>query len=70
MKVIQLFKAKMEAFRDKNPQKVENDQKFFHLAFVFPLQMKTTFSRPQARNLAQTSSLTNILLDHDFDAPV
>ena len=43
MKVIQLFKAKMEAFRDKNPQKVKNDQNFIHLAFVFPLQMKTTF---------------------------
>ena len=70
MKVIQLFKAKMEAFRDKNPQKVKNDKKILHLAFVFPLQMKTTFLRPQARNLAQTSSLTNILLDHDFDAPV
>ena len=43
MKVIQLFKAKMEAFRDKNLQKVKNDQNFIHLAFVFPLQMKTTF---------------------------
>ena len=28
MKVIQLFKAKMEAFRDKNPEKAETDQKF------------------------------------------
>ena len=69
-KVIQLFKAKMEAFRDKNPQKVKNDPNFIHLAFVFPVQMKTTFLCPQARNLAQTNGLTNILLDHDFEAPV
>ena len=62
MKVIQLFKAKMEAFRDKNPQKVENDQNFLHLAFVFPLQMKTTFLRPQARNLAQTNGFIAVLL--------
>ena len=33
----------MEAFRDKKSKKVENDQNFLHLAFVFPLQMKTTF---------------------------
>ena len=70
MKVIQLFKAKMEAFRDKNLQKVKNDQNFIHLAFVFPLQMKTTFLRHHAVNLAQTNGLTNILLDHDFEVPV
>ena len=70
MKAINLFKAKMEAFRDKNPQKVKNDQKFIHLAFVFPLQMKTTLLRHHAVNLAQTNGLTNILLDHDFEAPV
>ena len=60
----------MEAFRDKNPQKVKNDQNFIHLAFVFPLQMKTTFLRHHAVNLAQTNGLTNILLDHDFEVPV
>ena len=70
MKVIQLFKAKMEAFRDKNPQKVENDKNFLRLAFVFPLQMKTTFLRHHAVNLAQTNGLTNILLDHDFEVRV
>ena len=42
-KVIQLFKAKMEAFRERNPQKVKNDQNFLHLAFVFATQMKTVF---------------------------
>ena len=62
MKVIQLFKAKMEAFRDKNLQKVKNDQNFIHLAFVFPVQMKTTFLRHHAVNLAQTNGFTNILL--------
>ena len=70
MKVNHRFKAKMEAFRDKNPQNVKNVPFLLHLTFVFPLQMKTTFLRPQARNLAQTSSLTNILLDHDFEVPV
>ena len=44
MKVIQLFKAKMEAFRDKNSKKVENDQNFLHLAFVLSVEMKTVFS--------------------------
>ena len=70
MKVIQLFKAKMEAFRDENPQMVKNDQNFIHLAFVFPLQVKTTFLRHHAVNLAQTNGLTNILLDHDFEVRV
>ena len=42
-KVINLFKAKMEAFRERNPQKVKNDQNFIHLAFVFATQMKTVF---------------------------
>ena len=31
MKVIQLFKAKMEAFRDKSSRKVENDPFLLHL---------------------------------------
>ena len=43
MKVIQLFKAKMEAFRDKKSKKVKNDQNFLHLAFVSATQMKTVF---------------------------
>ena len=43
MKVIQLFKAKMEAFRDKNSQKVKNDLNFLHLAFVLAVEMKTVF---------------------------
>ena len=42
-KVIHVFKAKMEAFRERNPQKVKNDQNFIHLAFVFATQMKTVF---------------------------
>ena len=42
-KVINLFKAKKEAFRERNPQKVKNDQNFLHLAFVFATQMKTVF---------------------------
>ena len=42
-KVIQLFKAKKVAFRERNPQKVKNDQNFLHLAFVFATQMKTVF---------------------------
>ena len=42
-KVIQLFKAKMEAFRERNLQKVQIDQNFLHLAFVFATQMKTVF---------------------------
>ena len=53
----------MEAFRDKNPQKVKNDQNFLHLAFVFPIQKQTPFLPPQAGNLAQTNDLTGILLD-------
>ena len=70
MKVIHAFTAKMEAFRERNPQKARNNKKSLHLAFVFATQMKTTFLRRQAGNLAQTNVLTNILLDHDFDAPV
>ena len=62
MKVHHVFKAKMEAFRERNPQKVKNNQKLLHLAFVFPLQMKSTFLCPQARNLAQTNSLGDISL--------
>ena len=67
MKVNHVFKAKMEAFRERNPQKVKNDQKLLHLAFVFPLQMKSTFLCPQARNLAQTNGFIAVLLEHDFD---
>ena len=43
MKVIQLFKAKMEAFRDKKSEKVKKDQNFLHLAFVLSVEMKTVF---------------------------
>ena len=43
MKVNHAFKAKKEAFRERNPQKVKNDQNFIHLAFVFATQMKTVF---------------------------
>ena len=43
MKVINLFKAKMEAFRDKKSKKVKNDQNFLHLAFVLSVEMKTVF---------------------------
>ena len=43
MKVINLFKAKMEAFRDKIPQKVKNDLNSLHLAFVLAVEMKTVF---------------------------
>ena len=53
----------MEAFRERNPQKVENDQNFLHLAFVFATQMKTVFEAPRRRYLAQTNGFTNILLD-------
>ena len=42
-KVNHAFKAKKEAFRERNPQKVKNDQIFIHLAFVFATQMKTVF---------------------------
>ena len=45
----------------QNPQKVKMT-KIIHLAFVFPLQMKTTFLRHHAVNLAQTNGFTNILL--------
>ena len=44
MKVIQLFKAKMEAFRDEKSKKVKNDQNFLHLTFVLSVEMKTVFS--------------------------
>jgi len=44
MKVIQLFKAKMEAFRDKKSKKVKNDQNSIHLALVLAVEMKTVFS--------------------------
>ena len=66
MKVNHAFKAKMEAFRERNPQKVKNDQNFLHLAFVFATQMKTVFQHPQRRNLAQTNGFTNILLERIF----
>ena len=42
-KVNHAFKAKKEAFRERNPQKVKNDQNIIHLAFVFATQMKTVF---------------------------
>ena len=66
LKVNHAFKAKKEAFRERNPQKVKNDQNFIHLAFVFPLQMKTTFLRHHAVNLAQTNGFTNILLEPKY----
>ena len=43
MKVNHAFKAKKEAFRERNPQKVKNDQNFLHLAFVLSVEMKTVF---------------------------
>ena len=43
MKFNHAFKAKKVAFRDKNLQKCKNDLNFLHLAFVFTIQMKTTF---------------------------
>ena len=43
MKVINLFQAKMEAFRDKKSKKVKNDQNFLHLAFVLSVEMKIVF---------------------------
>ena len=42
-KVNHAFKAKKEAFRERNPQKVKNDQNSIHLAFVFATQTKTVF---------------------------
>ena len=58
-KVIRLFKAKMEALRERNPHKVENDQNFLHLAFVLATQMKTVFSILNADTLRKpTVSLT------------
>ena len=68
MKVIHPFKAKKVTFRDKNLEKCRNDQNFLHLAFVFAIQMKTTFLRPQARDLAQTNGFWYILLWTIFDA--
>ena len=43
LKVNHAFKAKKVTFRERNPQKVKNDKKFLHLAFVFATQMKTVF---------------------------
>ena len=43
LKVNHAFKAKKEAFRERNPQKVKNDQSFIHLSFVFATQMQTVF---------------------------
>ncbi len=70
LKVNHAFKAKKVTFRDKNLQKCKNDLNFLHLAFVFAIQMKTTFLPPQARNLAQTNGFTAVLLNHDSEAPV
>ena len=56
----------MEAFRDKNLRKVKNDKNSIHLAFVFSIQMKTTFLRHHAVNLAQTNGFTNILLEPKY----
>ena len=63
LKVNYAFKAQKVTFRERNPQNVKMDPNLVHLAFVFATQMKTTFLRPQARNLAQTNGFTNILLD-------
>ena len=43
LKVNHAFKAKKVTFRERNPQKVKNDQNLLHLAFVFATQMKTVF---------------------------
>ena len=43
LKVIHPFKAKKVTYRERNPQKVKNDKKSIHLAFVFATQMKTVF---------------------------
>ena len=42
-KVNHAFKAKKEAFRERNPQKWKNDQNVLHLAFVLAVEMKTVF---------------------------
>ena len=61
-KVNHAFKAKKVTFRDINVQKGKNDQNLLHLAFVFAIQMKTTFLPPQARNLAHTNESIGLLL--------
>ena len=66
-KVIQLFKAKMEALRDKSSPKVENDPFFAPSDHKFSRsRWKTVFQHPQRQNLAQTNAFGDILLDGIF----
>jgi len=59
MKVIHAFKAKKVTFRDKNLQKVKNDPKMLHLAFVLATQIKTHFYLHKPETLRKpTVSLT------------
>ena len=68
MKVINLFKAKKEGFRDKSSPKVKNDSILLHLTLRFLARDENHFLRPQARNLAQTNGFWYILLWMIFDA--
>ena len=61
-KLFILLKQKKVTFRDRNLQKVENDQNLPHFAFVLATQMKTTFLCPHAGNLAQTNGFIAVLL--------
>ena len=67
LKVIQLFKAKMEAFRARKFGKVENGPFWLHLTPNFLVRDETRFLRFQSQNLAQTNAFGDILLDVIFN---
>ena len=65
MKVNHAFKAKMEAFCDKNGQ-VEGDTILLHWIQSFLDRDENSFLHFQTRNPAQTITFGHILLDRDL----
>ena len=62
LKVIQCFKAKMEAFRERPSSKVESVLFLLHLTPNFLGRDEIRFLRFPSRNLAHTRILTSVLL--------
>ena len=58
-KVINLFKAKKEAFRERNPQKVKNDSILLHLTLRFLDRDESRFSMKIFQNLVPNSNFNN-----------
>ena len=63
MKVIQRFKAKMEAFRERKCEKVKNDTFLLHLTLCFCGRDENRFSASSCLKPCAKNTFVNILLD-------